>query len=69
MAVTIRMDNAVKEKSYEKLPRGVSMSALFRWALHAAIDNQREFEAACKADEAMMRVQRFMSERLKKIIE
>ena len=68
MPTTMRLSSELKEKSYEKLPRGISMSALFRWALHVAIDNQREYNQACKDDREMMRVQEWMRVRLEKVL-
>ena len=68
MAVFIvRSTDELKEKSMETLPRSISIASVFRWALHAAIDNQTDFEKAIRQDKKMLRVQEHMAERINKI--
>lgn len=68
MAVTLRMDEDLEAKSMEKLPRYITMSALFRWALHAALDNQKEFNVYVNSDVRVKRVQDYMTVRLQKLL-
>lgn len=64
----MRINEDLRDKSLEKLPRGISMSALFRWALHAAVDTQKEFDAYVRSEEEVARVQKFMADRVGRLV-
>jgi len=64
---TVRLSDELKEKTLETLPRAISISALVRWVLHAAVDSQAVFERAVNKDKEMMRVQEYMADRIEKL--
>ena len=50
-----------------KLPKSVGYSGLFRWALHLALDSDKEFQKACTSDLGLAAADRYMVERVKRI--
>lgn len=64
---SVRMSDELHKKTLDELPRAISISALLRWAIHAAVDNQTEFNKAVREDKQMVRVQEFMAGRMEKL--
>ena len=51
-----------------KLPKSVGYSGLFRWAMHLALDTDKEFQKACVSDAGLAAADRYMVERVRHLI-
>jgi hypothetical protein len=62
----LAIDDSIKEGMNE-LPKKISSSALFRWAVLAATTSDAEWRRECKARPELVEVTEFLRERMKKV--